>query len=452
MAHAVMTPKLPVPPGPKGNFLLGSAREFARDWPGHMERCAREYGDICAYRFLHVPICQITHPDHIEQVLVRNPANFHKSRDYGALKFVLGNGLLTNEGTPWQKQRQLIQPAFRHENILAYGEIMADSTAKHLARWKDGEGRDLHHEMAELTLDIVSKSLFGTNAAHLAHEVGEEIAAVMERFQAQAALSFLLPDNFPIPKTPRLLRSKKKLDAVVLSIIQDRRKSRTAGNDLLQRLLDAQDEAGRRMSDEQLKDEVMTLFLAGHETTANALTWTWYLLAQNPQVGELLGAELDRVLAGQAPTLADLPRLPYVEMVVKESMRLFPPAWGFGRLALEEFELGGYRIPAGTNIFITQWLTHRDARFFPDPQRFEPERWREDPVRKGKIPRFAYFPFGGGPRVCIGAGFAMLEAALLLATIAQRCRFSLAPNAKVVPLFSVTLRPKHGLPMILHSR
>src|SRR5215469_6052044 len=276
MAHAVMSPKLPLPPGPKGNFLLGSAREFARDWPGHMERCARDYGDICAYRFLHVPICQITHPEHIEQVLVRNPANFHKSRDYGALKFILGNGLLTNEGASWQRQRQLIQPAFRHENIQGYGQIMADSTAKHLARWKDGEKRDLHHEMAELTLDIVSKSLFGTNAAHLAHEVGEEIAAVMERFQAQAALAFLLPDNFPIPKTLRLLRSKKNLDSVVLSIIRDRRKGRIATEDLLQRLLDAQDEAGGHMSDEQLKDEVMTLFLAGHETTANALTWTWY--------------------------------------------------------------------------------------------------------------------------------------------------------------------------------
>jgi cytochrome P450 len=452
MAHAVMTPKLSLPPGPKGDFLLGSAREFARDWPGHMERCAREFGDICYYRFLHVPICQITHPDQIEQVLVRQSANFHKSRDYGALKFILGNGLLTNEGASWQEQRQLIQPAFRHENILAYGEIMADSTARHLARWEDGEARDLHQEMAELTLDIVSKSLFGTNAAHLAHEVGEEIAAVMERFQAMAALSFLLPANFPIPKTPRVLRSKKKLDGVVLSMIRDRRKNKTTGEDLLQRLLDAQDEAGRQMSDEQLKDEVMTLFLAGHETTANALTWTWYLLAQHPQAEQALGREIDRVLAGHAPTLGDLPRLPYTEMVVKESMRLFPPAWGFGRLALEEFELDGYRIPAGTNIFITQWLTHRDSRFFPDPLRFDPERWREDPVRKGKIPRFAYFPFGGGPRVCIGAGFAMLEAALLLATIAQRYRFTLAPNAKVTPLFSVTLRPKCGLPMVLHRR
>lgn len=447
-----MARQLPMPPGPKGNFLLGSAREFTRSWPGHMENCAREFGDVVFYRFLHVPICQLTHPDHIEEVLVRNAANFCKSRDYSALKFILGNGLLTNEGASWQKQRQLIQPAFRHENIAVYAGIMAESAAKHLARWKDGERRDLHDEMAALTLDIVSKSLFGTKVAHDARGIGEEIAAVMDRFQTQAALAFVLPEGFPIPKSPRLLRSKKKLDEVVISIIRERRTNRTNGDDLLQRLLEAQDESGGSMSDEQLRDEIMTLFLAGHETTANALTWTWYLLAQNPEAERTLAAEIDAVLAGRTPTLADLPQLPYVEMVIKESMRLYPPAWGIGRRALKDFEAGGYRIPAGTNIFIVQWLTQRDPRFFPEPEQFDPERWREDPVRKGKIPRFAYFPFGGGPRVCIGAGFAMMEATLLLATIAQRYRFTLAPEAKVEPLFSVTLRPKHGLPMMLHRK
>ena len=452
MAHAVMNPQLPSPPGPRGNFFLGSARELARNWPGHSEHCAREYGDIVCYRFLHVPMCQLTHPDHIEVVLLKNAANFHKSRDYGALKFFLGNGLLTNEGASWQAQRQLVQPAFRHENIAVYAEIMADSAATHLSRWKDGESRDLHQEMGELTLDIVAKALFGAKVGHVAETIGVEVEAVMQRFFTQAALHFMLPDKFPIPKTPRLIRSKKRLDKIVLSIIRERRASKTPANDLLQRLLDARDERGERMSDEQLREEVMTLFIAGHETTANALTWTWYLLSQNPEVERKLAAELDSVLAGRAPGLADLPRLPYVEMVIKESMRLYPPAWGIGRRALEDFEVGGYRIPAGTNVFIMQWVTQRDARFFPDPERFDPERWRDDPIRKGRIPRFAYFPFGGGPRVCIGAGFAMMEATLLLATIAQRYRFTLAPEAVVTPFFSITLRPKYGLPMQAHRR
>ncbi|HTQ59136.1 MAG TPA: cytochrome P450, partial [Candidatus Solibacter sp.] len=212
------------------------------------------------------------------------------------------------------------------------------------------------------------------------------------------------------------------------------------------------DEAGGRMTDVQLRDEIMTLFLAGHDTTANALTWTWYLLAQNPEADVALAAELRSVLGGRAPTAADLPRLPYTEMVIKESMRLYPPAWGVGRRAIRDFELDGYTLPAKTNFFLLQWVTQRDARFFPDPQRFDPERWRVDPIRSGKLPRFAYFPFGGGPRVCVGAGFAMMEATLLLATIAQRFRFTLAPNQSVEPLFSVTLRPKSGIRMHLHSR
>jgi cytochrome P450 len=239
---------------------------------------------------------------------------------------------------------------------------------------------------------------------------------------------------------------------VIFSIIRDRRASAAPSNDLLQTLLDAHDEHGARMSDVQLRDEVMTLFLAGHETTSNALTWTWYLLAQNPAVEHALMSELDQVLAGRPPALSDLPRLPYTEMVVKESMRLYPPAWGIGRRAISDFEIGGYRIRAGTNVFILQWITHRDPRFFPDPERFDPERWRVDPVRSGRIPRFAYFPFGGGPRVCIGAGFAMMETTLLLAAIAQRYRFTLLPDPPVVPFFSITLRPRHGLPVRIESR
>jgi cytochrome P450 len=239
---------------------------------------------------------------------------------------------------------------------------------------------------------------------------------------------------------------------VIHEIIRNRRAHRSATQDLLESLLDMQDESGSGMSDEQLRDEVMTLFLAGHETTANALSWSLYLLSQNPEKEEALHSEIRSVLNGRPPAAADLPRLPYTEMVVKEAMRLYPPAWGIGRRAIHDFELGGYFIPAGTNVFLLQWITQRDARFFPEPERFEPERWREDPTRNGKLPRFAYFPFGGGPRVCVGAGFAMMEATLLLATIAQRFRLTLAREPRVEPLFSVTLRPKHGIRMVLHRR
>jgi cytochrome P450 len=450
MTTAVVTGLLP--PGPKGNFLLGSAPELAHDWPGFCAQCAHDYGDIAFYRFLRVPICQVTHPDDIEIVLVRNASNFHKSRDYAALEFILGRGLLTNEGHSWQTQRQLIQPAFRHENISDYARIMADSTAAHLARWHDKHTCNLHAEMAALTLDIVTKSLFGSKLTHDTRAIGTEIAAVMDRFFSQAALSFLLPDGFPIPKSPRLLRSRRHLNRVIFSIIRDRRQSPAPATDLLQTLLTASDDQGQRMNDVQLRDEIMTLFLAGHETTANALSWTWYLLAQNPAAERNLHDELDRVLGGRAPAFTDLAHMPYTEMVIKESMRLFPPAWGIGRRALRAMDIRGYRIPKGTNVFILQWLTHRDARFYPDPLRFDPERWRGDPIRSGELPRFAYFPFGGGPRVCIGAGFAMMEATLLLASIAQRYRFALLPDPPVVPFFSVTLRPKHGIPVRVEAR
>jgi|ERR1700730_5706901 len=452
MAQAVMLPARILPPGPKGSFLLGHAPSLARNWSGFADSCAKEYGDIVSYRFLRVPICQVTHPDGIDYVLVRNAANFHKSRDYAAIRSILGNGLLTSEGSFWQAQRQLIQPAFRHDNIAVYAEIMADSTAKFLQRWGDGESRDVHHEMADLTLDIVTKSLFGSEVPAQAQGIGLQIAAVMERFLSQAALSFLLPEGMPLPKGPALIRARRHLDRIITAIIQERRASRAPANDLLQLLLAAQDEHGTRMTDEQLRAEILTLFLAGHETTANALTWTWYLLSQNPEAEENLSKELNRVLGGRAPALTDLPRLRYTEMVMKESLRLYPPAWGVGRQAIHDFELGGYRIPAGTNIFIMQWITQRDPRFFPKPEQFLPERWREDPIRTGRIPRFAYFPFGGGPRVCVGAGFAMMETTLLLATIAQRYRLTLLPDAVVTPLFSVTLRPKHGIRMRLDRR
>jgi cytochrome P450 len=452
MAQAAVSLRRKLPPGPRGLAAITNVLTLGRDWSGYLARCAREYGDIVFFRFLRYPFCLVVHPDDIEYVLVKNPGNFVKSRDYRALRALLGNGLLTSEGSFWQSQRKLIQPAFRHENIVHYARIMTESAAARLGAWQDGETRDVHREMMGLTLEVVAQSLFGSDTSQTARGVGEALDTVMKMFIDQANLAFLLPEKVPIPKTPRLRRSIRHLDGVIHEIIRHRRAHRSATQDLLQTLLDTQDESGSGMSDEQVRDEVMTLFLAGHETTANALSWTLYLLSQNPEKEGALHAELRKALEGRPAGVAELPRLPYTEMVVKEAMRLYPPAWGIGRRAIHDFELGGYFIPAGTNVFLLQWITQRDARFFPEPERFEPERWREDPTRSGKLPRFAYFPFGGGPRVCVGAGFAMMEATLLLATFAQRFRFELAAGQNVEPLFSVTLRPKHGIRMILHRR
>ena len=282
---------------------------------------------------------------------------------------------------------------------------------------------------------------------------------MMEDFMRQAGMAFLLPESVPVPTFFRLKRAIALVDAMIYKLIDQRRAARASRpstepppTDLLEMLLSAQDDAGSQMTDEQVRDEVMTLFLAGHETTANALTWTWYLLAQNPEATKKLQAELDAVLAGRAPTAADVPRLPYTEMVIKESMRVYPPVWAVGRQSIGPFQAGGYQFPAKTNVVIVQWTAHHDPRFWTDPEVFDPERWSPEGKRYRALPRFAYFPFGGGPRVCVGAGFAMMEAVLLLATVAQRYDMQLAPHQKVRMLPSVTLRPRHGVRMILHHR
>jgi cytochrome P450 len=440
-----------LPPGPRGNFLIGSAYDLARDSMRFMTRCAREYGDIVYMRFFNTPICVITHPSEIEYVLVKNPANFVKSRDYRALKPVLGNGLLTNEGASWQKQRKLVQPTFRHENTDRYAGTMVAAATKMLDGWRGGQTVDIHQQMMGLTLEIVAESLFGSDVSGHTSGVEEALAIFMAQFGGLAGLSFLLPEKFPLPSSIEFRRSIKRLDKIIYTIIHERRARRTKSTDLLEMLLRSQDEEGSRMSDEQLRDELMTLFLAGHETTANALSFTWYLLAQHPEIEARLLGELRDVLGERTPVAADVGKLCYTEMVVKEAMRLYPPAWAVGRQALNAFDMGGYHFPKGMNIAILQWSTQRDARFFPEPEKFDPERWSAETMRKNPLPRFAYFPFGGGPRVCVGAGFAMMETILLLATIGRRYRMTLVPNRKMRLLPSVTLRPKRGIPMVLEE-
>jgi cytochrome P450 len=426
--------------------------DVAGDWLTSYARFAKEFGDVVYVRLAHVPIVLVINPRDVERVLVSDSANFTKSADYRALATVLGKGLLTSEGEFWRGQRGLIQPAFRRENILSYAPVMTQAAEHMLASWPDGSRRNVHADFMRVTLDIVARCLFGAQVSDAAERVGKAMEIVTDRFITDASAALLFPIDIPDIFAPQKRRAVRELNNIINGIIRERRASNQRRADLLDALLSVRNGEGKPMREEQLRDEVMTLFLAGHETTAIALSWTCFLLAQHREVEAKLIAELQAVLTGRTPAIDDLPRLRYTEMVLKEAMRLYPAVWGLGRRAIAECELGGYRIPAGTNIFMFQWLTQRDPRFFSEPERFDPERWRDDPVRAGKIPRFAYFPFGGGPRVCVGASFAMIEATLLLAMIQQKFHLDLVPGQRVEPVGTVTLRPKHGIHVTAHRR
>jgi cytochrome P450 len=443
---------LKLPPGPKGLPLFGSVFEPKGDSIRYLTKCARDYGDIVFFRFMGVPACFVNRPDCIESILVTQNNNFVKSKDYRAMRRVLGNGLLLSEGEFWRRQRKLIQPAFHQERIAAYAEIMVGYTRRMLASWSDGQALDIHAAMMHLTLGIVAKTLFDADVSQEAEDVDAALAVLMGKFLRQAGLALLLPSWVPLPTSQLLKRAVGRLDKVIYGIIEQRRASGQMSGDLLSAFLQVQDDEGVGMTDRQLHDEIMTLFLAGHETTANVLSWTWFLLGQNPQVEEKLHEELARVLGGRVPTPADLPRLPYTDMVLRESMRIYPPVWVIGRRALAPFRLAEYELPADTNMLISQLILHRDARYFPEPERFDPDRWRADDPRNVSLPRFAYFPFGGGPRVCIGAAFGMMEAVLLLATIAQQFRIQIEPGQTVKMQPTVTLRPRNGIPVKLGRR
>ena len=443
--------RAPLPPGPKGNLVLGVMPEFNRDMLGFIERM-RDYGDVVRMRFFYLTVHFLYNPDHIEYVLATNAKNFIKSRSLRTPFFrrLVGNGLLTSEGEEWKRQRRLAQPAFHRQRISAYGEVMVEYAERMIADWKQDEVRDVHRDMMRLTLEIVVKTLFDADISGEADKVGRVLSKMVKPFASQATLKWILDNRLPTPTHRRFNAAAREIDDIVYRLIAERRSSGSDKGDLLSMLLAAQDEDGSQMSDRQLRDEVMTLFLAGHETTALTLSWAWYLLAQNPQVEKNFHAELDEVLGGRLPTVADLPRLQYTERIAKESMRLYPPAYGVGREAVEEIELGGYRIPAKSQLFMFQWAVQRDPRYFAEPNRFYPERWTED-FTNG-LPKYAYFPFGGGPRACIGNYFAMMEVVLLLATIGQRFRFTLQPDHPVSLMPAMSLRPTDGIKVSLRTR
>jgi cytochrome P450 len=426
---------------------------MGRDPLAFLTDLAQRYGDIARVPLGAETLYLFNHPDLIREVLVTQHRNFHKGRGLERARMLLGTGLLTSEDEFHLRQRRLAQPAFHRQRVAAYGATMAAYAAARRDRWRAGAVIDAHREMMALTLAIVGKTLFDADVEHEAAEIGEALATTFEAFQ----FGFLLPfgellERLPLPATLRFKKARARLDATIYRLIEERRRSGADHGDLLSMLLLAQDTEGDGggMTDLQLRDEAMTLFLAGHETTANALTWTWYLLSQHPAVEARLHAEVDAALGGRLPAADDLGALPYTRMVLAESMRLYPPAWILGRRAVAPFEAGGYEIPTRSIVLMSQFVTHRDARWFPDPEQFDPERFTPD--RQAQRPKFAYFPFGGGPRVCIGEQFAWMEGVLVLATIAQRWRLSLVPGHPVALQPIITLRPKFGMRMTVTPR
>jgi cytochrome P450 len=435
----------------KGKYPGATLVEFRRDPPGFLARVARDHGDAVRFRFPGQPVILFNHPDLIRDVLVTRARSFAKGRGLERTKLLLGDGLLTSEGTLHLRQRRLVQPAFHRDRIASYGSTMVQAAERRASAWYEGATIDVLHEMMALTLAVVGRTLFGAEVEREADTVRTAIEIALKTLTL-ATLPFAERlDWLPLPHLLRFRRAKAQLDDIIYRLIQERRSGGDRG-DLLSLLLLAQDAEGdgTGMTDLQLRDEAITLLLAGHETTANALTWTWYLVSQHPAVERELHGELDRTLGGRAPTADDLPDLPYTRRVLSEAMRLYPPAWVVGRRAVVDCEVGSHVVPSGVLVFVSQWVTHRDPRFFVDPERFDPERWTQEAA--AARPKFSYYPFGAGPRVCIGEQFAWMEGVLVLATLARHWRLRLVPGHPVAPQAIVTLRPKFGMRMTVQRR
>jgi cytochrome P450 len=438
-----------LPPEPPESFLLGHTLPYLRDEIGYLTKTVREYGDLVRLRLGNLTTYIVVNPEHIEYVLRTNPDHFEKDKLTRWLIPLVGQGLLTSEGEFWRRQRRLIRPAFQLQEIQRYAAVMVDHTKRVLAAWSEGQVRNIHEEMMALTLGIVAKTLFDADLEGEARIVGQSMETVMNYFMSPMRW-FGLRELLPIPSTIRYRRAIKRIDEIIYGFIRRRRESGRDPGDLLSHLLAARDDQQAGMTDRQLRDEAVTLLLAGHETTALALTYAFYLLARSPEADRRLAAELDQVLGGRAPSASDVPHLKYTESVIRETMRLHPPAWGIGRQAIADCEIGGYFCPKGTQLFLVIWLAHRDGRWFPDPEMFRPERWDNDLIKR--LPRCSYFPFGDGARICIGNHFAMMEAVLLLATIAQTYRLSLEVDQPLELVPSITLRPRTGLRMRIETR
>src|SRR5580692_9576802 len=450
------------PPGFERNLLWFAFRRFHPANPILLfQHLAETYGDIAHYKIGWNHIVFLNHPDYIREVLVVQNDNFVKERTVRRTKMLLGEGMITSEGVQHRTQRQVAQPAFHRQRIPEYAATMVEEAVRVRDRWQHGEQRDVAIEMMQLTLNVVARTLFATDlhaqarsatAGETKDEVAE-LASAINRIMGLYNFLVMLPAaewlvHVRPPGLAGFVRARKSIDAVVYRMIEAHRRRGGSGSLLDMMLAASPDQSAE--SEQRLRDQVITIFLAGSETVANALAWTWYLLSQNPECEKRLHGEIDRELAGRLPSFDDIPRLRYAEMVLAESMRLYPPAWAMGRCALADFQLGDFFLPAGATVLMSQFVTHRDPRFFVDPLQFNPERFT--PEEKARRVKFTYFPFGAGVRQCIGESFAWMESILLLATLAQKWKLSLVPGHRVEPEPLITLRPKYGMKTMIEER
>ncbi|SNS83748.1 Cytochrome P450 [Granulicella rosea] len=415
-----------------------------------------KYGNIAYYRFMGTPIVFVNEPEYIREILINQAPSFIKERTLKRMKILLGEGLITSDDPIHMRQRKIAAPAFHRQRIAAYGDTIVACAANATTKWQDGQTLDIAAASMDLSLEIVARTLFDTDVTDDIRSINDEVNTIMGLYNFLVAMpkleSYL---HLPIPGVVKFRKSRERLNRVVNRLISEHRAAGVDRGDLLSMLLASRyeatgTEAETGMSDEQVRDEVLTIFLAGYETVANALTWTWYCLSQNPEAETRMHAELDAVLSERTPTLADYPNLRYTEQVFAEAMRLYPPAWAMGRMSTKPLQLGPYLIPPGAHFFFSQYIMHRSAEYFPDPLRFDPDR--HTPELKAARPRFAYFPFGGGGRQCIGESFAWMEGVLSIATIAQRWRMRYLGKEAPVPQAKITLRPRDPMMMRLEAR
>ena len=445
------TQTAPSAPGPGALETLRFQYDFTRDQIGTFRKLHAQYGPVARFWLGTFETFSFLEPELIEEVLLREASSFHKDAISQELEVLLGRGLLISEDDFWRRQRKLIAPALQRRQIAHYADVMVSQTERMVEKWKDGEIRRFDRDVMEITLRVVVQTLFDLDIEHRIERVARAIDDAMEYLDEMThSLWRFVPDAIPSPKQQSFEEAKEELDGVIYDLIEKRRRRDEPGDDLLYRLIEASDEEGNQMTDEQLRDEVITLFLAGHETTALTITYAWYLMSEHPRVAEKLRREVDEVLGGERAGAEHAGELPYTEAVVKEAMRLYPPAWIVGREAVEEVEIGEWTIPEGAQVLLPQCLVHRDERWYDEPDEFRPERWLDG--LEDELPRFAYFPFGGGPRICVGNHFAKMESILVIATIAQHAAFVNVSRHSLETYTSVTQRPEHPIRMRVGKR